>query len=83
MKLSERVVDLFHKIPNGKKEKIMGTHHITDNCIACGACEPVCPVSAISSGDPIYVIDMDVCIECGACDDVCPVEAIEWEKKSS
>lgn len=59
----------------------MGTHHITDNCIACGACEPVCPVGAISTGDPIYVIDMDVCIECGACDDVCPVDAIEWDGK--
>ena len=59
----------------------MGTHTITDNCIACGACEPVCPVSAISSGSPIYVIDKGVCTECGACDDVCPVDAIEWEGK--
>jgi len=59
----------------------MGTHIITDACIACGACEPACPVNAISSGDPIYVIDKEVCIECGACDDVCPVDAINWEGK--
>jgi Fe-S-cluster-containing hydrogenase component 2 len=39
-------------------------------------------VSAISSGDPIFVIDKEVCIECGACDDVCPVDAIKWEGKA-
>ena len=33
---------------------------ITDDCIACGACEAECPVGAIS---------------CGACADVCPVGA--------
>jgi ferredoxin len=59
----------------------LGTHFINENCIACGACEPICPVAAISSGDPMYVIDMDVCIECGACDDICPVDAIAWENK--
>ena len=61
----------------------MGTHFITDECIACGACEAVCPVTAISSGDPIYEIDQDTCIDCGACDDVCPVDAIKWEKTSA
>lgn len=60
----------------------MGTHYITDECIACGACEPVCPVTAISSGDPTYVIDKDVCTDCGACDPVCPVDAIKWTKTS-
>ncbi len=58
----------------------MGTHSISDECIACGACEPVCPVTAISYGDPIYVIDQATCTDCGACDPVCPVDAIEWEK---
>lgn len=57
----------------------MGTHYIVDECIMCGACEPVCPVEAISEGDPKYVIDKDTCTDCGACDDVCPVEAIKWE----
>ena len=28
---------------------------ITDNCVACGTCQPVCPVEAISEGD-IYKI---------------------------
>jgi ferredoxin len=55
---------------------------ITDECIACGACEPECPVEAISEGDVIYVIDPAVCVECegyfetNQCVAVCPVECI-------
>ena len=41
-------------------------YKITDECIACGACQPECPVEAISEGDDIYVIDPDLCIDCGA-----------------
>jgi len=48
---------------------------ITDICIACGSCQPECPVDCISEGD-IYVIDADACIDCGACQEVCPVDAI-------
>lgn len=48
---------------------------ISDDCIACGACEGECPVSAISQGDDKYVIDADACLDCGACASVCPVEA--------
>ncbi len=47
---------------------------INEDCIACGACQPECPVEAITEGD-IYVIDGDLCIDCGACADVCPVDA--------
>ncbi|MGE4321177.1 MAG: DUF362 domain-containing protein [Acholeplasmataceae bacterium] len=49
---------------------------INDDCIACGACVPECPVDCISEGDPIYVIDEDICIDCGACQAVCPADAI-------
>lgn len=48
---------------------------IDDTCIACGACEPECPVSAISAGDGKYEINPEECVECGACADVCPVGA--------
>ncbi len=48
---------------------------INDECISCGACEDECPVSAISEGDGIYVVDADTCTECSACADVCPVDA--------
>jgi ferredoxin len=57
------------------------SYKITDECIACGACEPECPVNAISEGDPIYAIDADACVECEGhydtahCAELCPVEA--------
>ena len=52
---------------------------ITDECIACGACEAECPVSCISEGDGKFVIDADACIDCGVCEENCPVQAIEEE----
>lgn len=48
---------------------------ISDECLACGACQPNCPVDAIKEGDQ-YSIDADTCISCGACADTCPVNAI-------
>ena len=54
-------------------------YHITDDCIACGACAAECPVEAISAGDPIYVIDPDKCVGCGTCAGACPMEAIVAE----
>jgi len=53
----------------------MMAYKITEACISCGACEPECPVSCISSGDERYIIDENICIECGACANVCPVDA--------
>ena len=38
-------------------------YKISDDCIACGTCAGVCPVSAISEGDGKYVIDADACLE--------------------
>ena len=52
---------------------------ISDECLSCGACEPECPVNAISEGDAKYVIDADTCVECGTCAGVCPTEAIVEE----
>ncbi len=51
-------------------------YKITDACINCGACEPECPVEAISEADAARVIDGDKCIDCGACANACPVDAI-------
>ncbi|NLE19510.1 MAG: 4Fe-4S binding protein [Clostridiales bacterium] len=50
-------------------------YKISDVCISCGACEPECPVSAISEGVDQFVIDASLCTDCGACADVCPVDA--------
>ncbi len=55
---------------------------ITEECTFCSACEPECPVSAISAGAEIYVVDASVCTECAgysdspSCVNVCPVNCI-------
>ena len=50
-------------------------YKITDECVACGACESECPVNCITEGDDKYVIDAGECIECGSCAGACPVGA--------
>lgn len=48
-----------------------------EECIACGACEQVCPVSCISElDDGKRLIDEDACTSCGACAEACPVDCI-------
>ncbi|RLA08225.1 MAG: ferredoxin [Gammaproteobacteria bacterium] len=56
---------------------------ITEECINCDVCEPVCPNEAIFFGTEIYVIDPLLCTECVGHHDepqclmLCPVESIE------
>lgn len=58
---------------------------ITDQCVNCDVCEPVCPNRAISMGPDIYEIAADLCTECVGhhaepqCVEVCPVECIELD----
>ena len=55
---------------------------ITDECINCDVCEPVCPNNAIYLGPLIYEIDPALCTECvghfetSQCVDICPVDCI-------
>lgn len=55
---------------------------ITDQCINCDVCEPVCPNAAIYPGENIYEIDPSLCTECighfeePQCRTVCPVDCI-------
>lgn len=55
---------------------------ITDECINCDVCEPVCPNEAISQGPEIYVIHSQLCTECVGhfeqpqCVEVCPINCI-------
>ena len=55
---------------------------ITDECINCDVCEPVCPNEAISQGAEIYEINPDLCTECVGhydkpqCQLVCPISCI-------
>lgn len=58
---------------------------ITDECINCDVCEPVCPNAAISMGEEIYEIDPHKCTECVGhhdepqCQIVCPVQCIPFD----
>lgn len=55
---------------------------ITEECINCDVCEPVCPNNAIYEGEFIYHIDPNRCTECVGhfdvpqCQELCPVECI-------
>ena len=56
--------------------------YITDECINCDVCEPVCPNEAIFMGELIYEINPDLCTECVGhheqpqCQLFCPVDCI-------
>lgn len=56
--------------------------YITDECINCDVCEPVCPNEAIFMGEEIYQIHPDLCTECVGhfdepqCALFCPVDCI-------
>ena len=55
---------------------------ITDECINCDVCAPVCPNEAIYQGDIIFEIKPDFCTECVGhfsepqCVALCPVNCI-------
>jgi len=55
---------------------------ITDECINCDVCEPVCPNNAIYAGEVIYEINSSLCTECVGhfdepqCVVFCPVDCI-------
>jgi len=62
-----------------QSEETVMAHKINEDCINCGACDPSCPVEAISEKDDKRIIDPEKCTDCGACIDQCPVEAIKAE----
>jgi ferredoxin len=55
---------------------------ITDDCINCDVCEPICPNQAIYAGELIYEIRPTACTECighfnePQCVVICPVNCI-------
>ena len=59
---------------------------ITDECINCDVCEPVCPNQAIFMGPEIYQIKPERCTECVGhfdepqCSLRCPVDCIPLDE---
>ena len=60
---------------------------ITDECINCDVCEPVCPNEAIYMGELIYEINPELCTECVGhhekpqCQLFCPVDCIPKDRE--
>ena len=54
---------------------------VQENCIYCGACAKVCPVSAIEVNrcEKVWTIDREQCINCGRCVKVCRKAALRGE----
>ncbi len=48
---------------------------ITNECIMCGLCVKICPVSALTKEEKI-IVDKNTCIKCGLCESRCPKDAI-------
>ena len=74
---------LKHLNVNINKNKVdQVSLYITDECINCDVCEPVCPNEAIYFGELIYEIDPNLCTECVGhfdqpqCQLFCPVDCI-------
>ena len=54
---------------------------ITSECVNCGICVDICPVSAIVEGEDRLMIT-DACIQCGRCVQACPLDAIKGHEDS-
>ena len=60
---------------------------ITEECINCDVCEPVCPNQAIFMGEQIYEINPYLCTECVGhfeipqCVDICPIDCIPKDEQ--
>jgi electron transfer flavoprotein alpha subunit len=52
---------------------------LPEKCIACGACEGVCPFDAIHLDGDSVVVDYEKCTSCGRCIGVCPTAALLLE----
>ncbi len=56
-------------------------HRRDDRCDFCGACEKICPVSAITINREknFWTLDLDKCTNCGRCLKICTVAALRGE----
>ncbi len=55
---------------------------LTEECVACGSCEKVCPRKAISIYKGLFAkVDESRCVGCGKCVKACPAAVIELNVK--
>lgn len=48
------------------------------SCVACGACEQVCPKAAVAVWKGGFAkVDRERCVGCGLCANVCPANAVD------
>jgi NAD-dependent dihydropyrimidine dehydrogenase PreA subunit len=53
-------------------------HRDEDECVDCGACISVCPMSVYSFDDSWSLqVDQEKCIQCGVCIKMCPHGALK------
>lgn len=52
-------------------------YYITDECIACGVCQTVCPQNCIDINIKPAKIKQENCLHCGACYEICPIKIVE------
>jgi ferredoxin len=55
----------------------MGIARAGDGCNACGACEGVCPMNALTITDDGPAINADRCKGCGRCVRACPQDVLQ------
>ncbi|MEG0306366.1 MAG: 4Fe-4S binding protein [Clostridium sp.] len=49
-------------------------------CVACGACNKICPLGAITIEKGIVAkIDLDKCVGCSKCVNACPASVINLD----
>ena len=55
----------------------------TDDCVACGCCVRVCPLSAIQVWRGVRAaVNPERCVGCGKCAKECPASVIEMQEVS-
>lgn len=53
-------------------------------CVACGACEGVCPKEAVKVYRGCYAkVAQELCVGCGKCEKVCPANSIRTESRGN
>ena len=54
----------------------------TEDCVACGSCEKVCPRKAIAIYKGLFAeVEESRCVGCGICVKACPAAIIELNVK--